>query len=329
MTGKEKNKHNNDISNKFIPRLLEPGIIGKLSRLSIQDLIVIQKDAKYALDKGAFRMDESQSLIFGETIEQIQSMIVNKVKEADKIYVIIDKTTRMPYLDNDACILVFSEREFANKALDYFTQQMRRWEIKEIPKEDVIATLGQFFYMNGAFGMLLDYGQTSIHILSEDLIKVPDISDTRPENIPVMNPDFLRVLTMLEQERCWEATYEGKASRLRFFEDHMIWTFVNAKFLVPAKGMSNSNKGEKIIIPSLPNGENKATPVFTDWNQFNRVYSQKEWDGRVWTAKDLLYAPDDVIVINAGEIGFVMDKRMIARVLEIYKKEVLPLAKED
>lgn len=121
----------------------------------------------------------------------------------------------------------------------------------------------------------------------------------------------------------------GEASRLRFFEDHMIWTFVNAKFLVPAKGMSNLNKGEKIIIPSLPNGKNKATPVFTDWNQFNRVYSQKEWDGRVWAAKDLLYVPDDVIVINAGEIGFVMDKRMIARVLEIYKKEVLPLAKED
>lgn len=329
MIKEEKSEHDNDISNRFIPRLLEPGISGKLDKLSIQDLIVIQKDAKYALDKKIFHMNEDQSLKFGEVIEQIQSMIANKVKKADKLYVIIDKATRMPYLDNDASILVFSEEEFANEALDYFTQQMRTWDIREISKENIISTLGCYFYMNGALGIVVDNGQTPIHILSEDLIEAPDFSDTRPENIPVVNPDFLRVLTMLEQERCWKVTYEGKASRLRFFEDHMIWTFVNARFLVPAKGMSNLSKGGKIIIPSLSNGKDNATPVFTDWNQFNKVYSQKEWDGGVWTAKDLLHAPDDVIVINAGEIRFAMDKKMIAQILKVYEKEILPFAKED
>lgn len=328
MIKEEKSKHNNDISNRFIPRLLEPGISGKLDKLSIQDLIVIQKDAKYALDKKIFHMNEDQSLKFGEVIEQIQSMIANKVKKADKLYIIIDKATRMPYLDNDASILVFSEREFANEALDYSIQQMRRWEIKEIPKENIVSTLSCCFFMNGALGIVVDNEQTFIHIFLEDLIEAPDFPDTRPENVPVVNPDFLRVLTMLEQERCWEATYEGKASRLRFFEDHMILTFVNAKFLVPAKGMSNLSKGGKIIIPSLSNGESKATPVFTDWNQFNRIYSQKEWDGWVWTAKDLLHAPDDAIVINAGEIGFAMDKKMIAKIFEIYEKEILPAEKE-
>lgn len=329
MTKEERNQHNNDISNKFIPRLLEPGMSGKLEELSIQDLIVIQKNAKYALDEKIFHMNEGQSLKFGEAIEQIQSMIANKVKKADKLYVMIDKATRMPYLDNDASIYVFSEEEFANEALDYFTQQMRTWEIKEIPRENIVSTLGCCFFMNGALGIVVDNGQTFIHIFLEDLLKAPDFSDSRPENVPVVNPDFLRILTMLEQERCWRVTYEGKASRLRFFEDHMILTFVNAKFLVPAKGMSNLSKGGKIIIPSLSNGESKATPVFTDWNQFNRIYSQKEWDGWVWTAKDLLHAPDDVIVINAGEIGFAMDKKMIAQILKVYEKEILPFAKED
>lgn len=326
MTKEERNQHNNDISNKFIPRLLEPGMLGKLDELSIQDLIVIQKNAKNALDKKIFYMNEDQSLKFGGAIEQIQSMIADKVKKADKLYVIIDKTTRMPYLNNDARIFVFSEEEFANEALDYFTQQMRRWEIKEISKEDIVATLGKSFYMNGAFGILLDYGQTFIHIFSEDLIETPDFSDTRPENIPVANPDFLRILTMLEQERHWGVTYEGKESRLRFFEDHMILTFVNAKFLVPAKGMSNLSKGGKIIIPSLSNGKDKATPVFTDWDQFNKIYSQKEWDGWVWTAKDLLHAPDDTVVINVGEICFTMSKKMITQIFEIYHKlsRILP-----
>lgn len=35
MTKEERNQHNNDISNKFIPRLLEPGMLGKLDELSI------------------------------------------------------------------------------------------------------------------------------------------------------------------------------------------------------------------------------------------------------------------------------------------------------
>lgn len=189
----------------------------------------------------------------------------------------------MPYLNNDARIFVFSEEEFANEALDYFTQQMRRWEIKEISKENIVSTLGCYFFMNGALGIVVDNGQPFIHILSEDLIEAPDFSDTRPENIPVANPDFLRILTMLEQERHWGVTYEGKESRLRFFEDHMILTFVNAKFLVPAKGMSNLSKGG--------------------------IYSQKEWDRWVWTAKDLLHAPDDTVVINVGEICFTMSKK--------------------
>lgn len=180
--------------------------------------------------------------------------------------------------------------------------------------------------MNGALGIVVDNGQPFIHILSEDLIEAPDFSDTRPENIPVANPDFLRILTMLEQERHWGVTYEGKESRLRFFEDHMILTFVNAKFLVPAKGMSNLSKGGKIIILSLSNGKDKATPVFTDWDQFNKIYSQKEWDRWVWTAKDLLHAPDDTVVINVGEICFTMSKKMITQIFEIYHKlsRILP-----
>lgn len=82
MIKEEKSEHDNDISNRFIPRLLEPGISGKLDKLSIQDLIVIQKDAKYALDKKISHMNEDQSLKFGEVIEQIQSMIANKVKKS-------------------------------------------------------------------------------------------------------------------------------------------------------------------------------------------------------------------------------------------------------
>jgi hypothetical protein len=40
----------------------------------------------------------------------------------DKLYLFIDKSTNMPYLDENKNIYIFSEKEFADEALDYFMQ---------------------------------------------------------------------------------------------------------------------------------------------------------------------------------------------------------------
>ena len=38
----------------------------------------------------------------------------------DKLYLFIDKSTNMPYLDENKNIYIFSEKEFADEAIDYF-----------------------------------------------------------------------------------------------------------------------------------------------------------------------------------------------------------------
>ena len=40
----------------------------------------------------------------------------------DKLYLFIDKSTNMPYLDENKNNYIFSEKEFADEALDYFMQ---------------------------------------------------------------------------------------------------------------------------------------------------------------------------------------------------------------
>ena len=279
MTAEERKQHNNDISNEIIPHLLENGIEIRLCELSIQDLIVIQKNARYALETKMFHMDDEQSFRFNQMIEQIYFMIIDKGKTADKLYLFIDKKTKMPYIDRDFRIFLFSEKEFAEDALDYFMQQLRFWEIKEISKEDIVKTLGQSFYMNGASGVLIDNGQTYIAFKAEEILEAPDFSNTHPMDIPITNPNYLAALTSLVQEQNWNANYPEKGRYLRYYEEQMIIEFCNAKFLIPVKGMPKFgsdheitlHEGAKISIPSLSNGENNATPVFTDWNQFNKV----------------------------------------------------------
>ncbi len=335
MTSEERTQHNNAISNEIIPRLLKNGIETKLCELTIQDLIVIQKNARWALEKKIFHMDEFQESKFHKMIEQIYSMIINKIKNLDVLYVIYDRTTKMPYLDRDYYINVFSEKNFADEALDYFSQQLKLWEIKEISKEAILKTLGQAFYMNGAKGILIDNGQTFIGFKASEVLEAPDFSNTHPMDIPITNPKYLSALIALVQEKNWRNDYPEKRKWLRFYEDEMIISFCNAKFLVPVKGMPKVGSEHEvtvkekttITIPSLSNGENHATPVFTDWNQFNKVYSQDEWDGWIWKAEDLLSAPDDTIVVNVAEISFVMSKKMITQMFEIYNKELLPASK--
>ena len=78
------------------------------------------------------------------------------------------------------------------------------------------------------------------------------------------------------------------------------------------------------MLPSISVGEKKATPVFTDWSRFNAEYSPKEWEGWIWRAEEFISAPDENVVINASEICFVMSKKMLSQIFDIYRKEMQP-----
>ena len=213
--------------------------------------------------------------------------------------------------------------------------------LTNISKEDALKFFGRTAYMKGAKSFRIDMGAyAQIDICSEEIVSPPDFSNVPPINRPVMNPDFFRAVAKLQEERWYRATYEGKKEKLREFEDDMIKAFHDAKFLVPVKGMealknnteSTGDKGEGVLkkgttisIPTLTKGEGdamlKATPAFTDWDEFNKIYSQEEWGGWIWRSEDLLGAPDDIICLNAGSVGFEMSKKMIRQMLDIYDKE--------
>ena len=342
MTKEERTAHANDISNQYVSRISpdKTDVMTEISKLPIQDIITIYSNAWYALKEGMFadvNMDalkagEPQAQRYADAIEHVKNIVIERLKAAEMLWTVTDKITRSPFIDDVNHVWVFTEKELADSCVDYYMQQYRTtFVVTEIPKDKIIKFFGQTAHMKGAEYFRVDMGgYAGMKLKAEWIVKKPDFSDTPEINRPVMNPVFFRSVAKLQEERYYRADYEGKKEKLRTFEDDMIKAFHDTKFLIPVKGMDKVVDGKtegktSIQIPYLSKGEgeNKQTftPVFTDWEEFNKIYSQKEYGGWIWQPQDLLAASDDAVVVNAGSLGFEMSKKMIHQMLDIYEKE--------
>ncbi|MBO7353311.1 MAG: hypothetical protein J6U61_03535, partial [Lachnospiraceae bacterium] len=214
-----------------------------------------------------------------------QEAMIEDLKNAVSVWTIIDRITNSPFIDDGNRVWIFTEKEYAERCLDYFMQQYRTsFETKEIDKEQRIRFFGITTHMAGAEEYSVDPGnEGNMIVKGSDIVPPVDMSDTPMINRPVMNPRLFRAVAKLQQERLYRANYEGKKDKLRAFEDDMIKNFAEAMFLVPVKGMEALKKnfestngsgegvltaGTQISIPALSGGDDgssKATPVFTDW----------------------------------------------------------------
>ncbi len=353
MTKEERTFHANDISNQYVHRISpdDTDVMEEIADLPIRDIITIYSNACYAFENGLFAgintdalsAGESQAKRYADATGHVKNIIIERLKTADVLWTITDKITESPFIDDINDVWVFTEKELADELTDYYMQQFRTtFVVTEIPKDEVLKFFGLTSYMRGAENFRVNMGDyAQIKLKAEWIVKVPDFNGVPEINRPVMNPIFFRSVAKLQEERLYKADYDGKKEKLRVFEDDMIMAFHDARFLVPVKGMDllknnfeeadtqngegTLSEGTKISIPSLSKGEGDnislATPVFTDWEEFNKVYSQKEWGGWIWKAQDLISAPDDAVVVNAGSLGFEISKKMIQQMLDIYENE--------
>ena len=353
MTREERTQHAFDISSKYVSRISPENteIMQEIKQLPIQDIITIYSNARYAFKNNmyvginleAYENREYDAVVFVKAIDFLKQIIIDNLKDAKCLWTITDKITRSPFINDNDGVWLFTEKDYADECVDYFMQRYRTtFEVAEIPHENIYKFMGTTAYMKGALFFHVDEGAyANIELKNSDVVTPPDFSNVPMINRPVMNPTYYRALAKFHQERFYRADYDGKKDKLRKLEDDMIKAFCEARFLIPVKGMDqlkkNSEstdsangeavlkKGTTITIPSLTKGEGetftKATPVFTDWEEFNKVYSQDEWGGWIWKASDLAGAPDDFVVINAASLGFEMSKKMIEQSFDIYEKE--------
>ncbi|MBO4911610.1 MAG: SseB family protein [Butyrivibrio sp.] len=341
MTREERTRHAHAISDRYVPWISpdDTETMKEIKNLPIQDIITIHSNARFAIEKGMFvgiskdalRKKDSYAIRFNQAVEAIKKIIIERLRTADRLWTVTDRITHSPFIDDGNRAWVFTEREYADECVGHFMKQFRTtFEVTEIPHSDLFRFFGISAYMRGVETFQVDIlAYSAISIKSEEIIPAPDFSKTPAINRPVMNPDFFRAVAKFQEERLYSADYKGKKEMLKSLEEDMVKAFRGATFLVPVKGMDQISKkidakgsvkkGTKISIPCLSKGtgkdETNATPVFTDWDEFNKVYSQEEWGGWIWKASDLSGAPEDMIVVNAGSLGFEMSKGMIRKML--------------
>lgn len=341
---KARQAHAFDISNSIVPRLAADGLEEvddglpmqefvkvaplrtRIMAMPTSDVITICSNAEYACNKNMFHLDEEGTRRFLRDISDIRKIAVSKVRTANALWTITDAATKSPFmLQNKHSVMIFTEKWLADDAVRFYAENQLRttFAVTEIPGNDIIRFLGDAAYVKGAQSFLINDGDyASLTARADEVIARPDFSDVPLIQRPVTNPELFRAIAELEQEACWQATYDGKEKVLNELENSMIAALADARLLVPVKGLGQAlKKGGKIIIPSLSNGEILATPAFTDWNEFSKVYSKDEWGGWIWRLDDLISAPDGRIVINAGSLGFRMEKSNLQRIAGILHQD--------
>lgn len=326
-------QHEKELCGDLVPRLFEPDVWEDIDRLDVEDTILVLRQARDVIRKGLF--DEfyndttSRKDVFEAATAKLGRVLCRKLMALPAIYTLIDNSTMLPALDKNGGIFLFSRREFADEALDYHTQQMRVWQVREIGHKDIYTFLVNEFYDNGARYAVINDGQDWSLNRPEEFIGKPQYG---PGDAPVSNPDYVRALSMLQQERSWRAAYDGKQKVLRACEDEMIRTFGSARFLVPFKSDARSDgktmsfePGNQITFASLTNAEGRtALPIFSDWDQFMMVYDPHEWQGWVVGAGELPDLPAETVVVNPATIAFAMGKSFLGNMLSIYRSEFAP-----
>ena len=323
-------QHEKELCGELVPRLFDSDVWADIDKLSVEDTILVLRQAQDVVRKGlfddlyndtCFRKD-----VFEAATARLGRELCRKVMALPEIYTLIDDSTMLPVLDKRGGFYIFSQRAFADEALDYHMQQMRIWEVKTIGQKDIYAFLGNEFYDNGAQYAIINDGQDWSLNRPEEFIDRPRYEDGKA---PVSNPDYIRALTMLQQELHWRAGYEGKNETLREYENEMIRTFAGARFLVPFKGDGGFEAGGSMSFASLTGADGRAAlPIFSDWDQFAMYFDLDEWKGWVVKATELPDLPAETVVLNVATTAFAMNKNFLGQMLSIYRNEMAPKEEE-
>ena len=130
------------------------------------------------------------------------------------LYIAYDKNTKYPYLDFQGRAWIFSEKEFADKAEEYFNKEETFLQMKELINLNVMNEFGKLHYL-GIEKVIIDNGQYNIEINRNDILPPPDYSNIPARKIPVMNPKLQFAMIYFFQYAYSGKNYKNKAEVIR------------------------------------------------------------------------------------------------------------------
>lgn len=200
------------------------------------------------------------------------------------------------------------------------------YDVREIKNEDnqeLKNFLGNAFYVNGACGVRLNFSEVPIQ--ANLLIAPPDFSNVPEISRPIMNPDLVRWILLVDQLD----SIDDEAGKLAYslYSGLLAEMLLKAKFLVPMRyegemipvdektGQNIFKQGGRMLF-SVVNGKTRpAIKMYTDWRRFNEAEGN-DWKGMIETPAGMIERFDCIINPRKDGGGIYIDKELFVRIKE-------------
>lgn len=287
----------------------------EFEKVNIQELVFLIFTMRVLKEKNALNNHDYDGKIIAFT-----RVLIIKLRTSKELYIAYDKNTKYPYIDFEGRAWIFSQKEFADNAVEHFNKQETFLEMKKLVDKDVINEFGKMHYI-GIEKFLIDNGEYTIEMKRNEILPSFDYSNVPAKNIPVINPKMQFAMIKFFQNAYSRKNYANKAEVMRNLEEKMLEEVINAKYLVPIKlenndlkidsnGMNVVNKGNEVRF-SIIKDKNGISwiPAFTDWYEFDKVFDKKNWKSSICNFQDILLLSENLegAVINCSGLSIKID----------------------
>jgi hypothetical protein len=296
--------------------ILRAGILdeGTLGKLTIQELCFMIRMIRQIHEQNEVNDFENKE-------SALEKELCRKVYEADELFVMMDRTTNMPFLDQGA-VDIYSKESFARDAMDFYRRQFRqlavlRYEKKASPFPDKMS-LFRYLYYTGVNLVTVDNGQFKVTLDRDEIEKDPGLNELNRLPFKVTNPALRFALNSLLSEARWPVKYAQHEQNVKLREVRMLDQLDKAILLLPVRAEGHRLTGlvtyhslprnAKIQIPHITDKKQQHfLPFFTDPFEFQRVYPAKEWAALPCDIKHaLMMDPRIGLIINPVAENFVL-----------------------
>ncbi len=298
--------------------------------LSLQELLFLLTAQEVFNKKSPLENYESNH-------RKIYNELLNRVRDAEVLYVLYDATTGYPFIDHGYAN-IYLDKELADSAVKLFGQQFRKLIVRECKGEGSVENdqnskrgFFDYLYYLGIEHIIIDNGQYRAHFRRSEIVAAPG-SWNGAENQPPANPALNFAMLDFIGELRWPVKYEKRPQVIRAKEMRMASFARNSKYIVPMKhegpamltddGRYKFTKETKLTFPVMKTKDEKNfLPIFTDGIEYAKKFRDGEWEGAIFTFQDILKMMNDKdgIIINPFGQRIVMPRDRMAA-LEVAAK---------
>lgn len=301
----------------------------QMKALTLQELLfLLNTEILFNKKAGLLNFEKNHRIIHNDMLRRIH--------EAEKLYILYNKHTGYPLIDNGFG-LVYLEKEHAEKAAELYQKQYRQAVVAERPGEAAPAledgrhpvALFDFLYYLGIENVLIDNGWYKAIVQRNEISAPPTAfnGNQDPSKNPPTSPHLAFAMIDFANEAKWPVKYAKREEVLQAKMNRINALIPRSRYIVPVqdaegtetKGLKLPLEKLKLVTKENPEGIEKGfLPVFTDLFEYSRGFKQKGYRPCGFDFKNVvsLLSGAEGIVINPRGESVVVPKEQAVVLLQ-------------